>query len=363
MSIYLNIPGIPGSTSAKGYQQWMPVCAVNWGLDRSINTVPGKTIDRIRSSAIGYEIEIIKELDQSSPLLFSQLSGGKAIPEVQIHACYASNEGFLPYLQYNLKNVLISEYYTYLDEDNHQELIALNYTELEIGYTQYDSHQQPTNSYRVCRLIGCCPGPATYIRRQIQKRTQEGFELFVATVFGEMAGVRRSPEIAWQAVGSVIINRVSRGIWWRYPTPEAIIKHTGFDAYLNLHKIKNWNDKNFFQTSPVKGHEQFVKAWAFFHKENINKENPMNEKEIRLLGRMKEILKPIYYNNVVITKANFYYSPGGMHGKTPSFLAGIDNPDQYKIYLTGLDENEIVLYYIPTRVSRRAGDRLKKKHQ
>ncbi len=80
MSMYLNIPGIPGSTSAQGYQQWIPICAVNWGLDRPIDTVPGKTADRVRSTAMGYEIEVLKDPDQASPLLFGQVCGGKAIP-------------------------------------------------------------------------------------------------------------------------------------------------------------------------------------------------------------------------------------------------------------------------------------------
>ncbi len=44
-----------------------------------------------------------------------------------------------------------------------------------------------------------------------------------------------------------------------------------------------------------------------------------------------------------------------MHGKTPSFLIGIDNPEQYRVRLPGLEHNDIILYHIPARVSRRAG--------
>ncbi|MBS0350211.1 MAG: type VI secretion system tube protein Hcp [Proteobacteria bacterium] len=363
MSMYLNIPGIAGSTTAQGYQQWIPICAINWGLDRPINTIPGKTGDRIRSSAIGYEIEIIKDLDQSSPSLFGQVCGGKAIPEVQIHICYFGNDGPLPYLQYRLSNVLVSEYYSYLDEDNHQELIALNYTECAISHIQYDSQHQPVTSCRISKEIGCCPSPATYFRRQIQKRTEEGFNLFVATVFGEMAGVNHSREVAWQAVGSVILNRVATGIWWRYQTPEAVIKHTGFDAYLNPYKINNWNKRDFFTTSPVKGHEQFVKAWAFLHKQHINHHPGLSRNESALLNIIGKVLAPIYFQGKTITKANFYYSPRGMCGKKPSFLRGIDKPEQYKEYLPGLDEAEITLYFIPAKISRWAGDKIKRKEK
>ncbi len=247
-----------------------------------------------------------------------------------------------------------------MNEDNHQELIALNYTEFEMSYIQYDSNHQPTASNRICRQVGCCPSPATYMRRQIQKRTEEGFHLFVATVFGEVAGVHHSCEVAWQAVGSVIMNRVATGIWWRYPTPEAVIRHTGFDAYLNSKKIKDWNKKNFFETPPVKGHEQFVKVWAYFHDKSINKHSALNNTEFKLIDNMTKILRPIYYQRKVITKANFYYSPRGMHGKTPSFLLGIDKPEQYRVYLPGLDPYNVTLYHIPANIIRRAGEKIKK---
>ncbi len=264
----------------------------------------------------------------------------------------------MPYLQYILSNVFISEYYSYLNEDNHQELIALNYTEFEMSYIQYDSNHQPTASNRICRQVGCCPSPATYMRRQIQKRTEEGFHLFVATVFGEMGGVHHPR--AWQAVGSVIMNRVATGIWWRYPTPETVIKHTGFDAYLDPKKIKDWNKKDFFATPPVKGHEQFVKAWTTYHHQHIQHRRALTDRELRLIDHIKNVLQPIYYQNKIVTKANFYYSPKGMHGKTPSFLIGINNPDQYRENIPGLDPNEITLYNIPARVSRRADNKIKK---
>ncbi len=147
------------------------------------------------------------------------------------------------------------------------------------------------------------------MRRQIQKRTEEGFHLFVATVFGEVAGVHHSCEVAWQAVGSVIMNRVATGIWWRYPTPEAVIRHTGFDTYLNSKKIKDWNKKDFFETPPVKGHEQFVKAFAGFHLQLIQHRMSLTPKEFKLIDNMKRVLHPIYYQNKIVTKANFYYSP------------------------------------------------------
>ena len=62
MAIYMFIPGISGSTTAQGYNQWIPLSSIDCGVGRAINTVPGRVTDRIRSTAIGTEMEIIKSL-------------------------------------------------------------------------------------------------------------------------------------------------------------------------------------------------------------------------------------------------------------------------------------------------------------
>ncbi|MBS0351250.1 MAG: hypothetical protein JSR33_08715 [Proteobacteria bacterium] len=58
--------------------------------------------------------------------------------------------------------------------------------------------------------VGCWPDLSTYIKRKIQTKTPEGFNLFVATVYGEAGGVHNSRETAWRAIGSVIIRCLSQ---------------------------------------------------------------------------------------------------------------------------------------------------------
>ncbi|MBS0350384.1 MAG: hypothetical protein JSR33_04200 [Proteobacteria bacterium] len=98
-----------------------------------------------------------------------------------------------------------------------------------------------------------------HIRRKVQAKTPEGFNLFVAIVYGEAAGVHHGHEAAWQAVGSVIINRIHSGIWHRYRTADGIIKYTGFDAHLNPNSI-NWDQVN-LNDKFIRNHQQFLKAW------------------------------------------------------------------------------------------------------
>lgn len=360
MAMYLFVPGVSGSTTAKGYEQWISILAMDWGAGRIVETTSGNVADRIRSNTTGLEMELIKQLDKTSPLLFAHAWGDKAIPEVQIHACYGGPNAFVPYLQCTLSNVLVSEYSAHVDQDESLELVALNYTDIEYSYTEYDSQGLPNSPNRACAQIGSKPSLSTQCRREIRAGTEEGFKLFVATVYGEMTGVHNSPEKAWQAVGSVIINRVRNGLWRGDETTDAVIKNTGFDAYINPLKIKDWNAIN-FKAFPAKGHEQFIKAWAHLHLQKINHHLPLNKDEKDRIVRMRDVLEPVYYKRKTVTNANYYYSPRGMHGRTPSFLLGIENPEQYRVLLAGLNENEIKLYCIPAKVERRAGYKVRKK--
>ncbi|MBS0351636.1 MAG: type VI secretion system tube protein Hcp [Proteobacteria bacterium] len=123
------IPKIEGPITANGYQKWIPLFSLNCGVGRKIETAPGRVSDRIHSDALGTEMEIIKPIDQSSPLLFSEACGGPAISKVKIDMCHSSTDGLTMYLQYILSNVLVSGYHLHVDAESTYELITLNYTD------------------------------------------------------------------------------------------------------------------------------------------------------------------------------------------------------------------------------------------
>lgn len=359
----MSIPSIPGSTTAQGYEQSIPLYSVNSSAGRIIHTVPGRAVDRIRSTAIGTEIEITKPLDQSSPLLFSQVCGEPAIPEVKISVCRTTSDGLISYWQYVLSNVLVSEYRLFCDEDGViSELITLNYTNIEVSFIPYDSSNQPESPLRAAANVGCQPSLETHIRRQIQAKTPEGFNLFVATVYGEAGGVYYGREAAWQAVGSVIMNRIQTGVWWRRKTSDDVIKHTGFDAYYNVNKV-DWDHLKFFDASYLKkhpklmhgpaGHQQFLKAWATLKNQQINHQDAMTKDEQELLYKMRTVLSNVYKGQV-ITPANYYYSPRAMDGKQPGFLSYLEKPEKYQVSVPGVREYDFKFYYISAHAERAA---------
>lgn len=352
--MYILMPRIPGSTTAKGYEQWIPLFSLSCGTGRKIETAPGRVNDRIYSDALGIEMEIIKPIDQSSPLLFNEVCGGPAIPEVKIDLCHSSTDGFVMYMQYILSNVIVSGYHAHINETHGSyELITLNYTDVEMSLIPQDVSGQPESPVRACAQVGCRANSATYIRKKILAKTPEGFYLLVATVYGETAGVQHGSRAAWKAVGSVIMNRIHKGTWHHYLTSDQIIEHTGFDAFTDPKKI-DWNHVN-FNNHHIRRHQQFLKAWAALNQQKINNQEAMTKGEITILNNMKVTLENIY-NGQTITPANYYYSPRSMHGKVPSFLAPLKNPEQYRVFIPGIHEYDFKFYAIPAKVERSAGE-------
>lgn len=129
--------------------------------------------------------------------------------------------------------------------------------------------------------------------------TEEEFHLLVATVWGE--GASQSPA-AWQAIASVIINRVGQPYWKKDGNNKSvttIIKKTGFDA------AQSNKNKAFFQA---------------YHYLSGDK-SALNAYEKKVMEKMISLLKPIYYDKKTTTIANHYYSPKEQerqHKKHPS---------------------------------------------
>ena len=108
------------------------------------------------------------------------------------------------------------------------------------GYFGHDTHNevvafQQANGLTPPPGMEGYVGPTTWEHLQTQPPmatddsilTHE-FEMMVATIYGEAAG--QSPG-SWDAIASVIINRVETREWSDLETVEEVIQYSGFDAY------------------------------------------------------------------------------------------------------------------------------------
>lgn len=142
MAIYMKIDGIDGNVTAKGYEKWIELETVSWGVGRSISAKPGVVADREVTKPSITEVTITKRMCQTSPHIFTEACVGKAKPAVKIHVCQTS-DNISPYMEYILNNVLVSHYNVQVTNTNGSaapiEAISLNFDKVEMKYTPYDA--------------------------------------------------------------------------------------------------------------------------------------------------------------------------------------------------------------------------------
>ncbi len=196
---------------------------------------------------------------------------------------------------------------------------------------------------------------------------------FLATVYGESAGV----PAAWEAVADSIVLRAAQ----KNQTPGKIVaKRLQYDAFTEPLKI-NFDCVNL---NKMRGHVQFLKAYAYLTKKTLNHSPPMTVQETKTLAAMDQEIRPIYalYTNkaVLLTpvilssspdqndtcpeqyKQNNpanplkyyitnYYSPQGQGNAPVAFLGNIPNnidPDEYEVAVPNVTQIQFKFYNIPS---------------
>jgi type VI secretion system secreted protein Hcp len=146
MPIYMQIPDIEGSVSARGHENWIELETFDYALARHITAEAGRIADRESTSPSFGEISVRKKIDKSTPYLFSASSAGKSQGTVLVHACYTSDD-LTPYLEFELRDVIVSNYrMSGIDKSPSKifyEALQLNYSGLEVKYTPRDSANNP----------------------------------------------------------------------------------------------------------------------------------------------------------------------------------------------------------------------------
>ncbi len=140
MSIYLKMQGISGSVTSQVYANWIPIHSAELNIRLPVSQMVGNMNRRV-GTARATDMLISKISDRSSPFIFQQACvGNTALDEVQIHFCQNNDH---PYCEYTLHNVLVSGYLNRVISLNEQtlseELISLNFTELETRFIPYDA--------------------------------------------------------------------------------------------------------------------------------------------------------------------------------------------------------------------------------
>lgn len=142
MAIYMKAKGFSGNVTAKGYENWIELDSVDFGVKRAITTRVGRVSDRERGTPDFSEAEVLKRLDASSNELFQSVCTGSAIPTLEIHLC-STGQTIQPYVKYLLENVIVSSHYnTVVSGAVPYERFTLNYTKIQKSYIGRDGSNQ-----------------------------------------------------------------------------------------------------------------------------------------------------------------------------------------------------------------------------
>ena len=141
MSIFLNYEGIKGESSDSGHKDWIDVKSWQWGTERNITSATSTQGDRESSNAVVRDLRISKYMDSASPKIFLESCCGTG-KTVKLHLTKTGKgSGADVFMEYTLKNALISFYDVRGSEyDTHRpiEEIHISFVDLEVKYTPYN---------------------------------------------------------------------------------------------------------------------------------------------------------------------------------------------------------------------------------
>lgn len=136
MSMYLNYEGIKGEATAEGHEEWIDIHSLQWGVSRGLSATTGTNQNREATSTTISEVTFTKLTDDSTPYLFREACVGKG-KEVKIHLT-KTDDTLQSYIEYTLRDVMISNYTVNTDGERPIESISLSFTKMELRYIPHD---------------------------------------------------------------------------------------------------------------------------------------------------------------------------------------------------------------------------------
>jgi type VI secretion system secreted protein Hcp len=141
MSIFINYEGIKGESSDKSHKQWMDIETIQWGVTRRITSNTSTQNDRESSNAEISSLVITRRMDSATPNLFIESCCGTGRTVVVHLTKTGTGAGTDVYMEYTLKNALISNYGVSAetqDTERPLETLTISFVDLEVKYTPYD---------------------------------------------------------------------------------------------------------------------------------------------------------------------------------------------------------------------------------
>ena len=142
MSIFMDYDGIPGGQTADKHNHGLiDVDDIAWNVRRRITSHTSTRHDRESANAVIGDLTLTRRMDGASPYLFVESCCGRGRTVVIRLTKTGSGEGGDVFMEYTLKNALISRYRTGAVSQGGirpTELVRISFTAIEVRYTPYD---------------------------------------------------------------------------------------------------------------------------------------------------------------------------------------------------------------------------------
>jgi len=138
MAIYMKYtsPNITGGVTTAGYAGQIDITGFSESVLRSVGAPTGKSGNREAGTPMLSEIQLSKDLDESSGDLLKEAYGGQGKATVTLTFIRTDTKGGTPYLVYTLSNVMLSSYSISGSSDGRpSETFSLNFTKIETKFT------------------------------------------------------------------------------------------------------------------------------------------------------------------------------------------------------------------------------------
>jgi len=140
MAIFMNYNDkkIKGNVTADGYEDWIKLDSLQFGVGRGISMEAGNMSNREATRPSLSEVSISKVMDAASSGMFKESLTGSAGVKVIIDIVKTGADKIEKYVSYELEDCLISSYSVSAGEAAPAEGISISFAKITMSYTASD---------------------------------------------------------------------------------------------------------------------------------------------------------------------------------------------------------------------------------
>ena len=153
-SFYMSISGIKGESLEKAYFGWIPVTSFSEGFmtsGRPGGGSSGRAVGRVVCQAL----QVIKQLDSSSPEITAAVATGHNYSEIDLVAVTAGSETSVEFLRFALHNAVISSVTLGGDSSTSARVETVSMSAQKIDVTYWPQNPDGSRGGAIMTTVDC----------------------------------------------------------------------------------------------------------------------------------------------------------------------------------------------------------------